>query len=245
VREKRTAVKLRAARELRRPARAEHMSFHGRTRPRWARVLARVLRVFCALVIVSVVATAAAFAYLYSHYSKIVDERLSSGYLTSRAGIYAAPRVLRAGQRLTPERLAEILRRAGYVEGDASRVWSGRFKVEDEAVEIQPTGASDTATAQGFKLVRVEFDRRGQISSVKGDGARLDSYTLEPEPLAVDAGEKTGERSALAYRDIPEMLRRAILSTEDRRFFEHGAIDLRAIARAAFSWGEDEQDFKQ
>src|SRR2546421_6902123 len=54
VREKRMAGKLRAARELRRPTRAEHMSFHGRTRPRWARVLARVLRVFCALLIVSV-----------------------------------------------------------------------------------------------------------------------------------------------------------------------------------------------
>ena len=240
-REKRTAGEHGAAREQRRPTRAGRASLHGRAR--WARVTLRVLRVLCALVFVSVVATAAAFAYLYSHYSKIVDGRLASGYLTSRAGIYAAPRVLRAGQRLTPYALAEILRRAGYVEGDASRVWSGRFKVEGETVEIQSAGVSDIAAAQDFKVVRVEFDRRGQISSVNGDGARLDSYTLEPEPLAVDAGEKTGERSALAYRDIPEVLRRAILSTEDRRFFEHGAIDLRAIARAAFSWGEDEHDF--
>jgi len=242
-REKRTASEGRAARGQRRPTRAARACLRGR--PRWARVLARVLRVVCALLIVSVVATAAAFAYLYSHYSKIVDERLASGYLSSRAGIYAAPRVLRAGQRLTPERLAEILRRAGYVEGEASRVWSGRFKSDGEAVEIQPAGVSDTASAQGFRSVRVEFDRRGQISLLTGDGARLDSYALEPEPLAVDAGEKTAERAALAYTDIPEVLRRAILSTEDRRFFEHGAIDLRAIARAAFSWGEDEQDFKQ
>ncbi|HKG13194.1 MAG TPA: hypothetical protein VKB12_07635, partial [Pyrinomonadaceae bacterium] len=51
-------------------------------------------RIIFAVVIVSVISTAAAFAYLYSHYSKVVDARLASGYLTSRAGVYAAPRVL-------------------------------------------------------------------------------------------------------------------------------------------------------
>ncbi len=207
--------------------------------PRPPRFVSLSLRVLAAFVVVSVVATTAAFAYLYAHYSKIVDERLAAGYLTSRAGIYAAPRVLRAGQKLTPERLAEILRRAGYVDGEASRVWSGRFREEDGAVEILPSGASDTAAAQGFKAVRVEFDRRGQISSLAGDGGRIESYTLEPEPLTVDAAEKTADRAALAYKDIPEALRRAILSTEDRRFFDHGAVDLLGVARAAFSWGDD------
>jgi penicillin-binding protein 1B len=37
------------------------------------------------------------------------------------------------------------------------------------------------------------------------------------------------------------VLRRAILSIEDRRFFEHGAVDLWGIARAAFSWSDDEE----
>ena len=209
--------------------------------PRLPRFVSISLRILCALFVVSAVATTASFAYLYSHYSKIVDERLAAGYLTSRAGIYAAPRVLRAGQKLTPERLAEILRRAGYVDGEASRVWSGRFREEAGAVEILPSGVSDTAAAQGFKAVRVEFDKRGQISSLTGDGAMLDSYTLEPEPLTVDAAEKTADRAALAYKDIPEVLRRAILSTEDRRFFEHGAVDPWGVARAAFSWGDDEE----
>src|SRR5215210_3955809 len=124
------------------------------------RVLRRVLRVCCALLIASVVATAAAFAYLYTHYSKVVDERLASGYLTSRAGIYAAPRTLREGQRLTAEGLSEILRRAGYVEGEAaSRVWNGSFRAGEAAVEIFPSEDSDGAAAQAVSAVRVEFDR--------------------------------------------------------------------------------------
>src|SRR5204862_7361383 len=110
---KRLAGERRRARELRRPMGAGGVGVQGRTRPGGARILARVLCVLCALVIVSVVATAAAVAYLYSHCSKIVDERLASGYLTSRAGIYAAQRELRAGQRLTTNTLDEILSRSG------------------------------------------------------------------------------------------------------------------------------------
>jgi penicillin-binding protein 1B len=208
------------------------------------RYAVRALRVICALIIVAVVATAAAFAYLYSHYSKIVDARLASGYLTSRAGVYAAPRVLRAGQRLTPERLGEALRRAGYVEGEASRVWAGRFKVEDDAVEIRPSeDREDDNSARG--VVRVSFDRRGQIASLTGDGSPLDSYTLDPEALTSDPVEKTAERAALSYGEVPTVLRDAVLSIEDRRFFEHGPVDLWGIARAVFSWDDGNQDFKQ
>ena len=37
----------------------------------------------------------------YKYYSRIIDARLASGYLTSRPGLYAAPRTLRIGQKLT------------------------------------------------------------------------------------------------------------------------------------------------
>jgi len=207
--------------------------------------LKNILRVVGALTVVAVVATAAAFAYFYTHYSKVVDARLASGYLTSRAGLYAAPRTLREGQSMTAERLTEALRRAGYVEGEASRVWNGSFKVEGGAVEIFPSEASGSGDASAASVVRVEFDRRGRVSKIRGDGALLDSYTLAPEPLTIDALEKTSDRAALTYEEIPETLRRAVLSIEDRRFFEHGAVDLRGLARAAFSWGDEAQELKQ
>ncbi len=209
------------------------------------RYVVLALRILFAIVIVSVISVASAFAYLYSHYSKVVDARLASGYLTSRAGVYAAPRVLRAGQRLTPERLGEALRRAGYVEGEASRVWNGRFAVEGNAVEIRPSDARGDDSALAPEVVRVSFDKRGQIASVTGDGATLDSYTLDPEPLTSDPSEKTASRAALSYDEVPETLRNAVLSIEDRRFFEHGPVDLWGIARAVFSWDDGNQDFKQ
>ncbi|MDQ3804936.1 MAG: transglycosylase domain-containing protein, partial [Acidobacteriota bacterium] len=216
------------------------------TKRRWPR-LASALRALGVSVVVLTIATVSTFAYFYWHYSTVVDQRLASGYLTSRAGIYAAPRVLRTGQKLSPERLAAILRRAGYVAAaEAGRVWSGRFRVEGGGVLIEPSPTSAAGSAQGFASVRVGFDRRGHVESITADGAPLTSYTLEPETLTNDAGVKTAGRDALTYADIPPVLARAILSTEDRRFFEHGGLDLWAVARAATSWGGlDEDETKQ
>src|SRR5215216_1546888 len=72
----------------------------------------------------------------YTYYSQIIDARLASGYLTSRPGLYAAPRVLQAGQKLSRDKLVTILRRAGYLESTASGVWSGSFTISDLAIEI-------------------------------------------------------------------------------------------------------------
>ncbi|HEV2762215.1 MAG TPA: PBP1A family penicillin-binding protein [Pyrinomonadaceae bacterium] len=189
------------------------------------------------LVVPAAVITVFAFTFVcfYVSYAGVVDERLAAGYLTSRAGLYAAPRVLREGQNLSRERLVESLRRAGYVDTEASDVWSGRFAVEDGAVRILPR-RGEGLTASEFGEVRVEFDRRGRVSSLSADGAPLEFFALEPEPLTHDAGVKTGQRETLAYADLPPHVVRAVLAAEDRRFFEHYGVDARGVARAAWSW---------
>jgi penicillin-binding protein 1B len=192
----------------------------------------RLRRILLRLSIGLAVLFSAAIAFLiysYISYSKIVDDRLANGYLTSRAGIYAAPRTLRTGQALSRDRLVELLRRAGYVEADASDVWSGSFTTKDDAVEIIPRRAS---TGSAFSLVRVQFNRQERIAELRGDGIQLESYVLEPEILTTDSSMKSGKRAALAYADIPPVLARAILSIEDHRFFEHGGLDVFGIGRA-------------
>src|SRR4029450_12702779 len=43
---------------------------------------------------------------------------------------------------------------------------------------------------------------------------------------------KTGKRNTLTYGDIPPHLVQAIISIEDRRFFEHHGLDIFGVARA-------------
>jgi penicillin-binding protein 1B len=173
----------------------------------------------------------------YNYYSQIIDARLATGYLTSRPGLYAAPRVLQPGQKLSREKLVSVLRRAGYLETSASNVWSGSFVTTAAAVEIRP---GQTFGKKQPAVVRVVFADE-QISEITGDGITLDSFTLEPEVLANDLSTKAGKREVLSYDEISPVLVQAIVAIEDRRFFDHGGMDLKGFARALLRNAGDER----
>jgi len=200
--------------------------------PRRIRVKRRFVRLGLVLFLIACAIGADAVARSYRYYSQIIDARLASGYLTSRPGLYAAPRVLEAGQKLSREKLVVVLRRAGYVEANASDVWSGSFSLVDGSLEIRP--------ARSKQVVRLTF-AGDEIAEIRGDGALLDSFTLEPEILSTDLSSKAGKREVLSYGEIPEVLVHAILAIEDRRFFEHSGVDVNGLARALLRNVADEQ----
>ncbi len=192
-----------------------------------------LVRLGLALFIMSLALGADALVRSYTYYSQIIDARLASGYLTSRPGLYAAPRVLQAGQKLSPEKLVTILRRAGYMESKASDVWSGSFTVDGSTIEIRPGRKQP-------EVVRVNFDGN-QIAELRGDGMALESFALEPEILSNDLSSKGAQREVLSYNEIPDVMVNAILAIEDRRFFEHSGVDLGGLARALFRNAGDER----
>jgi penicillin-binding protein 1B len=164
----------------------------------------------------------------YRYYSGIIEVRLASGYLTSRPGIYAAPRTISVGQKVSRDDLIRVLRRAGYTETKISNVWSGSFKAEDNFLEIYPNHVQEP----GPSVIRFVIDARGCVADLTGDGLALERFTLEPEALTTDPLTKNGERRQLTYRELPPVLVQAILSIEDRRFFAHRGLDLFGVARA-------------
>jgi len=204
--------------------------------PRRPVLQSRCVRAGVVLLVIALTIGVGALVRSYRFYSQIVDARLASGYLTSRPGLYAAPRVLQTGQKLSREKLVAALRRAGYLESKASDVWSGSFTVSDSAIEIRPGRASK----KEFDLVRVSFSG-DRIAELRGDGSALDSFTLEPEILSNDLSSKSAKRELLSYDEIPPLMVHAILAIEDRRFFEHSGVDLKGLGRALLRNAVDEQ----
>src|SRR5687768_416845 len=98
----------------------------------------RVVRLGLFLFIITFTIGVYSLAHSYQHYAEIIDARLASGYLTSRPGLYAAPRVLQAGQKLSREKLVAALRGTGYLESKATDVRSGSFIVAGSTREIRP-----------------------------------------------------------------------------------------------------------
>jgi penicillin-binding protein 1B len=66
-------------------------------------------------------------------------------------------------------------------------------------------------------------------------GGALDSAEVEPELLTSLFDSTREKRRAISYNDIPRILRDAVLSVEDRRFFEHPGFDPVRILGAAWA----------
>ena len=185
------------------------------------------MRISIAIIALGVISLSIFLAQTYRSYAKIVDARLAHGYLTSRAGIYAAPRTLRVGQKYSPAQLIQALRSSGYAESDSvSDVWNGSFSTSGNLIEIRPSKAGALPS-----IVRVTLDGE-RIVNLTGDDIALESFTLAPESLSNDSFTRSAARTQLAFADIPPLLVHAITSIEDRRFFDHPGLDVFGVARA-------------
>ncbi|HSS20723.1 MAG TPA: PBP1A family penicillin-binding protein [Pyrinomonadaceae bacterium] len=193
-----------------------------------------IIRTLCGVLAITLVIAGDSLLRSYKYYSRVVDARLANGYLTSRPGLYAAPRTLRIGQKLSRENLIVALRRAGYVKSEGSNVWSGSFQEIENGIEIRPS-----AIQVRSPMVVIGIDHDDRISGLQEDGIAVDDFTLEPEVLSNDLSSKGGKREAVQYTEIPPVLIHAILSTEDRRFFQHPGLDVVGIARAIVRDADD------
>jgi len=171
----------------------------------------------CTLVFFSI------FGYFYIKYRHIVDDRLKEPIFANTAKIYAAPREVRPGQKLTVRLIANELHTAGYSADRASQTseW-GTYKEGVQTITVRPGPQSfhapDSAT------IRVS---NGVVESITDDhGQPLSSYELEPQLITglSDDVNRT-KRRLLTYSELPPDLINAVLAIEDRRFFEHGGVD--------------------
>jgi penicillin-binding protein 1B len=172
------------------------------------------------------------FTYYYIKYSHIIDVRLSGAVLQNTTQIFSAPEHISAGQAWGPEDLTAYLTRVGYRPlQDAGAI--GQFTLRDNTVDIRPSKLSYFA---GNNALAVQF-RGKSIRSIKplAGGTELDTAEIEPELITNLFDSAREKRRPVRYEDLPVMLVDAILSAEDKRFFEHGGFDFIRIVGAAWA----------
>jgi len=198
------------------------------TRQGWGNLILRTALGCVALVLVVFLAV---FGYYYFRYQSIVDERLKQPLFETTAKIYAAPREVRPGQKLSRASIVNELRGAGYTaEGSTNASPLGTYSESGETVSVHPGPqsfhAEDGAT--------IHF-ASGVVDSLTDDhGQALLSYELEPlliTGLSEDANRT--KRRLLTFDDIPPNLVQAVLAIEDRKFFEHSGVNYGSMV----SWG--------
>ncbi|HMD78284.1 MAG TPA: transglycosylase domain-containing protein [Terracidiphilus sp.] len=174
----------------------------------------------------------AVFGYFYFKYQHIVDDRLKQPIFASTAKIYAAPREVRPGQKLSVQLIANELRQAGYsADGAAQTSELGTYKQGGQTIRVRP--GPQSYHAQDSATIRISA---GVVDSISDDhGQPLASYELEPLLITglSDDPNRT-KRRLLAYNEISQSLIQAVLAIEDRRFFEHGGVNY--ISMISWAW---------
>ena len=178
---------------------------------------------------VAVIALTVVSAY-YMKYARLTDEKLAQGPFPNSSLLYAAPRTVGVGDVGTPLQFAAKLREAGYAE-DARTNSGGWYHLRPDAVEIFPGDRSYPGAEPGV----LRFSN-GKISSIisLGDNTERTEYTLAPQLLTSLYDKNREKRRLVKYEDIPPVLVQAVISIEDKRFFQHSGFDPIRIMKAVF-----------
>ena len=175
-------------------------------RRRWLRRLTRPALVIPVIFLMTVLI--GVLGYYYYVFSERIDRLLRGEVFTRSAGLYAAPKQLRAGENVSAEDLVTRLKRAGYVEksqqADTSR---GRYTLGGANLDIDPSRDSMVDGNRQFPRIRVQFARGGKsiagINDLDSNGAKLQSAWLEPELLSSVTGSQRERRKVVGYSDLP------------------------------------------
>ena len=179
-----------------------------------------VLRAAVVVFLLLAVSFTVVFSYFYIKYDRIIEKRFRTPVFANSAKIYALPRTVNDGEKITAKEIAAELRRAGYSEQEgASKL--GSFELVKGGIDITPGDESYHSP----EPARIEIED-GQISRITSKGNELSAYELEPQLVtALFDAEQRSKRQVVKYNDIPPVMVQAVLAIEDRRFFEHSGVN--------------------
>lgn len=153
--------------------------------------------------------------------------------------VYASRLTIRPGEQFDPGVLTRRLERLGFqaatdeVRGPGEYHWMDPDLLQ---VTLRPSDAllpSEEAVPSAGHVVTLAF-RSGRITAVRASDQSLAAALLvDAEPLGVIAGAHRLSMRPVRLAETPPVLLFAILTMEDRRFWTHPGIDLRAMGRAA------------
>ena len=172
------------------------------------------------------------FTFYYVKYSKMIDLRLSGHVLQNTTQIFSAPEHISDGQAWGVDDLATYLQRTGY-HPDADENALGTYTIQGNTLDIRPSKLSFFA---GGNALAVQFNGR-VIRSIRplGGGSDMGTAEIEPELITNLFDSLREKRRPVRYEDLPPQLVQAILSAEDKRFFEHPGFDFIRIVGAAWA----------
>ena len=107
----------------------------------------------------------------------------------------------------------------------------GWYNLRPDAIEIFP--GPDSFFDDEEAVVKIKKDKIAQIISLR-DNTERTQYLIEPELITNLFDRSREKRRMVRFQDLPPTLVNAVVSTEDKRFFQHSGFDPLRILKAAW-----------
>ena len=193
--------------------------------------LARQVALYSFLALVTVAIVAGVWvSFVYAKYARLTDAKLQQGLFPNSSLLYAAPETVGVGDPGTPLVFANRLRQSGYGE-DAKTNPAGWYRLRPDAIEIFPGERSPTSSEPG--VLKFQNEKISSIIALSDNSPRT-VYTLEPQLLSSLYNKDREKRRIVHFDEIPPVLIHALISIEDKRFFQHSGFDPMRIMKAVY-----------
>jgi len=195
----------------------------------------RRLRTFAVIVLAAAIPLAGIAAYVgteaHRRLARIVDEKFAGRRWDFPSRIYSDEFLLYVGLDVDAAGVTRRLERLSYRSADGLPAYGGEFRQAPGVLEIafRPGARGRTST----RRARLDLDgaRIVAIRDLDSDET-LAAVALEPEELTGIFEGVWEHRRVVRVVEVAPILVRAILATEDSRFFAHHGVDLIGIGRA-------------
>ncbi len=192
-------------------------------------VLHPVGKILLAVLVLVLTAGLGVFTYYYVKYSRLIEHKLAAGPFANTSMLFATPRTVGVGDQVSPQELASELRRSGYNESRNNRM--GYYTLKADEIDIYPGPDSYFKRDEG--VIKFTGGKVARIISL-ADNTERTEYTLEPELISNLFDKNREKRRLVKYEDIPPVLVHAVVSAEDKRFFQHSGFDPIRIVKSAY-----------
>jgi len=186
-------------------------------------------KIFLVLFVLSLTAGFGVFTYYYVKYAKLIEVKLKAGPFANTSMLFAAPQTVDVGDTEDPQEIASELRRSGYTESPSNRM--GYFTLKTNEIDVYP--GPDSYFKRDDGVIKFGGGKVTRIISLADNTDRTE-YTLEPELISNLYNKNREKRRLVRYDDIPAVLVHAVVSAEDKRFFQHSGFDPIRIIKAAW-----------
>jgi penicillin-binding protein 1B len=180
---------------------------------------------------------AVATVYYWVVFSRMIDARLSGQMTRTDPRVFARPFALHRGQAVSPRQLVDRLNDLGYAHRARSEQ-PGEFTIGQGTIVIIPRdgdrkGHTLRIVFGGRPPKSGEPTRIDYIEAVKPQG-RIERVTLDAPLITALITTGREKRRDVPLQVIPKAMVQAVLSIEDRRFYDHPGIDPIGVAGAVY-----------